>query len=155
MSHNDFHSVEVQTQIAHSKFDQAIFGEDPFSPSLGGSTTTEMFERLHSEAGLPYAKGTHWHSRFGHLVSYGAGYYGYLYAQVFAADIWSSCMTTTTTMSSPSSSLREGGMKIWKEMLIHGGGKDPKKMLEIVLGREPSIDPFFKGISESGDRIAN
>ena len=155
MSHNDFRSVEVQTQIAHSKFDQAIFGEDPCRPSLGGSTTTEMFERLHSEAGLPYAKGTHWHSRFGHLVSYGAGYYGYLYAQVFAADIWSSCMTTTTTMSSPSSSLREGGMKIWKEMLIHGGGKDPKKMLEIVLGREPSIDPFFKGISESGDRIAN
>lgn len=146
-SHNDFRSVEVQTQIVHSKFDQALFGENPCSPALGGSTTTEMFERLHKEAGVPYAAGTHWHSRFGHLVSYGAGYYGYLYAQVFAADIWSSCMTADINSTS-SSPLREGGMKIWKEMLIHGGGKDPKKMLEVVLGREPSVEPFFRGISE-------
>jgi Zn-dependent oligopeptidase len=52
-------------------------------------------------------------------------------------------------INSPSSSpLREGGMKIWKEMLIHGGGKDPKKMLEVVLGREPSVEPFFHGISD-------
>jgi Zn-dependent oligopeptidase len=38
-------------------------------------------------------------------------------------------------------------MKIWKEMLIHGGAKDPKEMIHAVLGREPSIDPFFRGIA--------
>jgi intermediate peptidase len=145
-SYNDFRSLEVQTQIVYSRFDQALFGENPCSPALGGSTTTEVFARLHKESGMPFAKGTHWHSRFGHLVSYGAGYYGYLYAQVFAADVWASCMATNIK-AAPASSLREGGMKIWKEMLIHGGGKDPKKMLQIVLGREPSIDPFFRGIS--------
>ena len=41
---------------------------------------------------------------------------------------------------------REGGMKIWKEMLIHGGAKDPKEMIHAVLGREPSVEPFFKGV---------
>ena len=147
-SHNDFRSVEVQTQIVHSRFDQALFGENPCSPALGGSSTTDVFERLHREAGVPFAAGTHWHSRFGHLVSYGAGYYGYLYAQVFAADIWSSCMSANINSTSSSSSLREGGTKIWKEMLIHGGGKDPKKMLKVVLGRDPSVEPFFEGISE-------
>lgn len=146
-SHNDFRSVEVQTQIVHSRFDQALFGENPCCPALGGSSTTDVFEKLHKEAGVPFAIGTHWHSRFGHLVSYGAGYYGYLYAQVFAADIWSSCMSANIN-STQSSSLREGGTKIWKDMLIHGGGKDPKTMLEVVLGREPSVEPFFEGISK-------
>ncbi|KAL3826389.1 hypothetical protein ACHAXA_008597 [Cyclostephanos tholiformis] len=144
LSHLDFRGLEVQTQIVHSKFDQALFGPNPCTTSLGGCTSTEMFERLHREAGVPFASGTHWHSRFGHLVTYGAGYYGYLYSQTFAADIW----TSTLASSSTSSDLRrEGGTKIWKEMLIHGGARDPKEMIHAVLGREPSVDPFFNGMS--------
>jgi intermediate peptidase len=69
----------------------------------------------------------------------GAGYYGYLYAQTFAADVW----TKVSTQHS-----RQGGMKIWKEMLIHGGAKDPKEMLIAVLGREPRVDAFFEGMSQ-------
>lgn len=144
LSHLDFRGLEVQTQIVHSKFDQALFGPNPCTTSLGGCSSTEMFERLHREAGVPFASGTHWHSRFGHLVTYGAGYYGYLYAQTFAADIW----TSTLALSSTSSEVRrEGGTKIWKEMLIHGGARDPKEMIHAVLGREPSVDPFFNGMS--------
>ena len=135
LSHLDFRGIEIQTQIVHSRFDQAIFGEAPCSPSLGGCTSTEMFEKLHKQAGVPYAVGTHWHSRFGHLVTYGAGYYSYLYAQTFAADIWKATMITP-----------DGGMKIWKEMLIFGGAKDPKEMLVAVLGREPQVDAFFEGM---------
>ncbi|KAL7533869.1 hypothetical protein ACHAXR_007152 [Thalassiosira sp. AJA248-18] len=147
LSHTDFRGVEVQTQIVHSKFDQALFGENPCSTSLGGCTSTEMFERLHKEAGVPYAKGTHWHSRFGHLVTYGAGYYGYLYAQTFAADIWLSTLAPSMASSSEAGAVRVGGTKIWKDMLIHGGAKDPKDMIHAVLGRDPSVDPFFKGMS--------
>ena len=142
LSHSDFRGIEIQTQIVHSKFDQALFGHTPCSPSLGGCSSTEMFQRLHEEAGVPCANGTHWHTKFGHLVTYGAGYYGYLFAQTFAADIWmsvlASCMTTSPE------AVRNGGTKIWKEMLLHGGAKDPKEMLHAVLGREPSVDPFFK-----------
>jgi intermediate peptidase len=130
LSHADFRGIEIQTQIVHSRFDQALFGESPCSPSLGGCTSTEMFGRLHQLAGVPYAAGTHWHSRFGHLVTYGAGYYGYLYAQTFAADIW-----------------KVGGMNIWKEMLIYGGAKDPKDMIVAVLGREPTVEAFFDGVN--------
>ena len=144
-SHSDFRGIEVQTQIVHSKFDQALFGEQPCSPSLGGCSSTEMFERLHNEAGVPFAHGTHWHSRFGHLVTYGAGYYGYLYAQTFAADIWLS--TLALRMNSCPETVRKGGTRVWKKMLIHGGSKDPKDMIFDVLGREPSVDPFFKGMS--------
>ena len=146
LSHTDFRGVEVQTQIVHSKFDQALFGEEPCSPSLGGSSSTKMWERLHGEAGVPFAKGTHWHSRFGHLVTYGAGYYGYLYAQTFAADIWRSTLASSMD-SSEKETVRDGGTKIWKDILVHGGAKDPKDMIRVVLGREPSVDPFFKGMS--------
>jgi intermediate peptidase len=142
LSHSDFRGIEIQTQIVHSKFDQALFGHTPCSPSLGGCSSTEMFQRLHEEAGVSYANGTHWHTKFGHLVTYGAGYYGYLFAQTFAADIWmsvlASCMTTSPD------AVRNGGTKIWKEMLLHGGAKDPKEMLHAVLGRELSVDPFFR-----------
>ena len=81
-------------------------------------------------------------------MTYGAGYYGYLYAQTFAADIWLSCLASrwASPTSSSSSAIREGGTKIWKEMLIHGGARDPKDMLVAVLGREPSVDPFFQGM---------
>jgi len=150
LSHLDFRGVEVQTQIVHSRFDQALFGREPCSASLGGRTSTEMFEMLHGEAGVPFAGGTHWHSRFGHLVTYGAGYYGYLYAQTFAADIWTSTLASSSTSSSDAVR-REGGTKIWKEMLIHGGAKDPREMIRAVLGREPSVDPFFKGMNGNSE----
>ena len=146
-SHCDFRGVEIQTQIVHSRFDQALFGEDPCSVSLGGCSSTDMWERLHKEAGVPFANGTHWHSRFGHLVTYGAGYYGYLYAQTFAADIWMNTLASSSMVSSSPETVREGGHKVWKEMLIHGGAKDPKDMIKAVLGREPSVDPFFQGMS--------
>jgi intermediate peptidase len=146
LSNLDFRGIEIQTQIVHSKFDQALFGIHPCSVLLGGQSSTEVFERLHRDAGIPYASGTHWHSRFGHLVTYGAGYYGYLYAQTFAADIWTSTLASTTSGVS-GTVRRDGGMKIWKEMLIHGGAKDPKEMIHAVLGREPSVDPFFTGIA--------
>jgi intermediate peptidase len=155
LSYTDFRGLEIRTQIVHSKFDQALFGNTPCSPSLGGCSSTNMFQRLHEEAGMPYAIGTHWHTKFGHLVTYGAGYYGYLYAQTFAADIWMSVLAPCMASSSSSSprrhhldaAVRNGGMKIWKEMLLHGGAKDPKEMLHAVLGREPSVDPFFRGMS--------
>ena len=97
---------------------------------------------------MPFAKGTHWHSRFGHLVTYGAGYYGYLYAQTFAADIWRSTLASSMD-SSEKETVKDGGTKIWKDMLVHGGAKDPKDMIRTVLGREPSVDPFFKGMPKN------
>ena len=134
-SRNAFRALEVQTQIVYSRFDQEIFG-----PQAGHTSTTDIFARLHKDHAVPYAPGTHWHSRFGHLVTYGSGYYGYLYSQVFAADIWQKCFSANPLSST------EGKM-LWKELLRHGGARDPNVMLSTVLGREPSVDSFFQSIS--------
>ena len=134
-SRNAFRALEVQTQIVYSRFDQEIFG-----PRAGHASTTDIFARLHKEHAVPYAPGTHWHSRFGHLVTYGSGYYGYLYSQVFAADIWQKCFSANPLSSA------EGKM-LWKELLRHGGARDPNVMLSTVLGREPTVESFFQSIS--------
>ena len=71
-SRNSFAAIERQNQILYAKLDQTLFGV----PDPQHRTTTQIFADLHHQAGVPYAEGTHWHSRFGHLVTYGAGYYG-------------------------------------------------------------------------------
>jgi hypothetical protein len=72
---------------------------------------------------------------------YGAGYYGYLYAQKFAADIWMSvlapCMASSSSSSSPShhldAAVRNGGVKIWKEMYCMEERKIPRRCFMLFL----------------------
>lgn len=129
-SRNEFHAIERQTQLLYAQFDQQLFGVPPTSSKID---TTAIFAKLHKEYGIPYAEGTHWHSRFGHLVSYGGGYYGYLFSQVFASDIWKECFEGNSLS-------RDAGHRLWKKMLMHGGAKDPFMMIEDILGRPIQIN---------------
>lgn len=143
-SRNFFKSIEVQSQCVYALFDQTIFGlpEKWKTGASGHSTSTaDLFKSLHLQNNLLYADGTHWHSKFGHLVSYGAGYYSYLYASIFSADIWSTCFDGGSKALN-----RDAGTKYWKEILIHGGSKDPNHMLHAMLGREPKVGPFFTSL---------
>jgi len=128
-SRYEFHAIERQNQIIYAMFDQKLFGV--LDPS--GRSTTELFASLHREHGVPYSEGTHWHTRFGHLVTYGAAYYSYLYAQVFAADIWRHLFEGNNL------SRRAAGDRLWHKMLAHGGAKDPQHMLTDLLGRPPKV----------------
>jgi intermediate peptidase len=75
------------------------------------------------------------------LVTYGAGYYSYLYADIFAADIWHSNFGGGSKAFD-----RQSGKRYWNEILVHGGAKDPNMMLRSILGREPSAESFFASI---------
>lgn len=124
----------------YAMFDQIIFGQ----PENWQGSTTDLFRQLHQENGLMFAEGTHWHSKFSHLVSYGAGYYSYLYASIFSADIWATCFQDGATAFD-----KNTGEKYWKEILVHGGSKDPNQMLRSMLGREPDVSTFFNRLSKS------
>ena len=140
-SRNEFRSVEMQTQIVYARYDQALFG----TSSLGRSSSTELLAQIQAQCNIPHARNTHFQTRFGHLVTYGAGYYGYLWCQVFAGDIWN--------QSFASNSLgRQNGERLWKEILIHGGSKDPTTMLHAMLGREPSFDSFLQSMETKQSR---
>eukprot|EP00814_Leptocylindrus_danicus_P022119 CAMPEP_0116006180 /NCGR_PEP_ID=MMETSP0321-20121206/1582_1 /TAXON_ID=163516 /ORGANISM="Leptocylindrus danicus var. danicus, Strain B650" /LENGTH=215 /DNA_ID=CAMNT_0003474699 /DNA_START=532 /DNA_END=1175 /DNA_ORIENTATION=+ len=124
-----FQYVDIQTQLLYAYLDQGLFS----TPS--GESATSIFAGLHQKMGIPYAEGTFWHSKFGHVVTYGAGYYSYLLDQVFAADIWKTCFA-----SDPLN--RAEGNRYRQEVLIHGGAKDPNVMLRELLGRDPSVESY-------------
>ena len=72
-SRNALKYLDIQTQCLYARFDQIIFGPNSsiWDPNSTNNATTQIFESLHRENSMPFANGTHWHTRFGHLVSYG------------------------------------------------------------------------------------
>src|SRR5690606_37399475 len=50
--------------------------------------TDAIAEELHPITGFPFPPETHFQAGFGHLFGYDAGYYGYLWSQVFGDDMF-------------------------------------------------------------------
>ncbi|GAA5929089.1 hypothetical protein JCM1841_005136 [Sporobolomyces salmonicolor] len=79
-------------------------------------------------------------SGFAHIAGgYSAGYYGYLYSQVFSAD-----MFKTVFGADPMS--RDAGMRYREKILRPGGSRDEMKSLVDFLGREPNNEAFLKSL---------
>ncbi|KAB8349738.1 hypothetical protein FH972_023753 [Carpinus fangiana] len=80
---------------------------------------------------------------FGHLIAgYDAGYYGYLFSQVYSMDMFYS------VFSKDPMSPKEG-RRYRHTVLEKGGSQDEMETLEAFLGRKPSPEAFYKemGIS--------
>ncbi|ODV62301.1 metalloendopeptidase [Ascoidea rubescens DSM 1968] len=75
---------------------------------------------------------------FGHLLGgYASGYYGYLYSQVFAADIYYSIFKKDP--------MDPAAGKRYRDIILkRGGSKDEMKILEELLGRKPNSEAFLK-----------
>ena len=101
--------------------------------------------RHRSEIGLlPHHDGTHMLASFGHLLGgYDAGYYGYLWAEVFGQDMFS--RFSEEGVLSP-----EVGMEYRRKVLEPGGAKDAYELLRDFLGREPRNDAFLKKLGIAG-----
>jgi len=88
---------------------------------------------------IAYDPDDNFYASFGHLTGYGARYYGYLWSQVFALDLFNE--------------IKKHGLldpvigKRYRELVIgKGGSKDPNELLKDFLGREPNSDAFFKDL---------
>ncbi|KJR84138.1 metallopeptidase MepB [Sporothrix schenckii 1099-18] len=77
---------------------------------------------------------------FGHLIGgYDAGYYGYLYSQVYSTD-----MFYTVFKANPMNGTE--GRRYRHTVLERGGSQDEMKTLEQFLGRKPNGDAFYKDL---------
>ncbi|KAF8687407.1 hypothetical protein HU200_043097 [Digitaria exilis] len=121
---NMFPAMELQRQIFYSIMDLTLFGEQASEPMDTISTVADL-KRKHTS--WKYAEGTHWHTRFTHLINYGAGYYTYLYARCFASTIWQE-----VCQEDPLS--RNTGSAIRNKFLRYGGSKDPSSLLKDFAG---------------------
>ncbi|KAL3524177.1 hypothetical protein ACH5RR_017011 [Cinchona calisaya] len=120
-----FSATELQRQIFYALIDQKLFGEQPSSVRDTVSLVAEL-KRQHTS--WKHVDGTHWHTRFNHLASYGAGYYSYLYAKCFAATIWQKiCQEDPLSLAT--------GSAIRFKFLQHGGAKDAGDILNDLVGK--------------------
>jgi len=123
-SRNMFPATELQRQIFYSIMDLTLFGEQASKPMDTISTVADL-RRKHTS--WKCAEGTHWHTRFTHLINYGAGYYSYLYARCFATTIWQEICQDDPLSCSAGSAIRD-------KFLRYGGSKDPSSLLKDFAG---------------------
>jgi metallopeptidase MepB len=100
---------------------------------------TELWNSLREEVSLvkgdALAPGQ---GTFAHITGgYDAGYYGYTYSLVFAADMYS-----TVFRADPLDPDR--GAKYRKSILLPGGSREETESLKEFLGRPPNSDAFMK-----------
>ena len=78
------------------------------------------------------------HTTFAHIISgYDAGYYGYLYSQVYSAD-----MFHTVFAADPMN--QDAGRRYRRTVLEKGGSIEALDLLKEFLGREPNAEAFYK-----------
>ena len=114
-----------------------------FDSSNVKSTTEIMSELQNSITNYTYTEGTHQQASFDHLLDYGASYYGYLWSEVFAADMYS-------VFEKEGVLNQEVGLLFRKIILEKGGSENPMNLVRAFLKRDPNNEAFLKrqGISE-------
>ncbi|MCL5072193.1 MAG: Zn-dependent oligopeptidase [Actinobacteria bacterium] len=101
----------------------------------------EIYHKIYLE-NLPYLEYStedHSYCHFWHVYNYGAKYYGYLWSQVFASDIFAYIKQYGLFN-------REIGEKYTNLVLAPGATQDPEELLQNFLGRKPNVDAFFKDL---------
>lgn len=105
-----------------------------------------LSNRVLSEVFLPMAPDTAFVAFFGHLMGYDAAYYGYAWADAIAAD-----MATVFERSPKGYQDARAGFKLRREIYEPGDSRDVNVSIRRFLGRERSLQPFFKQIGMVSD----
>jgi len=112
-------------------------------PRSGGASddvrSVEILRELHEKIlGIPLTPGTNFLASFGHLVGgYDASYYGYLWSEVYSADMWGERFEKDPMNPSTGASYRSS-------ILAPGGARDALESLVEFLGREPNHKNFLR-----------
>ena len=122
-------------QIFYGMLDLTLHGG---SDSSNVKSTTEIMSELqNSITNYDYIEGTHMQASFDHLLDYGASYYGYLWSEVFAADMYS-------TFEKEGVLNQEVGLRFRKTILEKGGTENPMNLVRAFLRRDPNNEAFLK-----------
>ncbi|HEY5346375.1 MAG TPA: M3 family metallopeptidase [Verrucomicrobiae bacterium] len=100
-----------------------------------------LSNKILSDVSFPVPPDTAFVAYFGHIIGYGAGYYGYAWADAIAADM------ATVFENSPDGFFdKTTGMRMRNEIYAVGDSRDINISIEKFLGRPRSLEPFLKRI---------
>lgn len=128
----------LRRQLIFGKLSLAYFapGEDKDITGLKRTITKNL--RSH----VAQMEDEHFEASFGHLMGYGAKYYGYLWSKVYALDLFAT--------------IKKGGLlnpivgtAYRLQVIGKGGSREPMELLRDFLGREPQTDAFFEDMGLS------
>lgn len=125
--------IAYTKQLLYALFDMTIHG------GAGESDVTATYDGLYRQiVGQEPIAGGHFAGTFGHMMGgYDAGYYGYLWSEVYAQDMFTKF--EETDLLSP-----VVGARYRTTILERGGMTEALQNLKDFLGRDPSPDAFFK-----------
>jgi oligopeptidase A len=129
--------VNTLRQIYLGAIDMTI--HDKYNPNEARTTTDIVRELQNGISFTPFREGTHFQAAFGHLNGYAASYYGYLWALVYAQDMYS--IFEEEGILNP-----EVGQRYREYILATGANKEPMELVKKFLGREPSAEAFYKSL---------
>jgi len=122
-----FVGLETEAQVLHSLVDLELHGD---APPRGVDHTAARVRALHGVTSVAAAEGTHWHSSFRHLASYGGAYYSYLWARSIARRVWRGCFAADP--------LGGAAGRRWCDVVLrHGGAREPRELLREMLATAP------------------
>lgn len=127
--------IAYTKQLLYALFDMTIHSAD------GDDDVTSTFEKLYRDiVGQEPIAGGHFPGTFGHVMGgYDAGYYGYLWSEVYAQDMFTVFDSVPGGLLSPAI-----GARYRTDILERGGMTEALTNLKDFLGRDPSPDAFFK-----------
>ncbi|MBU8891341.1 MAG: Zn-dependent oligopeptidase [Bacteroidales bacterium] len=129
--------LHVLQQIFYGTLDMTY--HDKYDPN-GEKSTTGLVKELQNDITLyKFQEGTHFEAGFGHLNGYAAGYYSYLWALVFADDMFS-VFEQNGIMN------QKTGLRLKEIVLERGSTVDEMEIVKEFLGREPNDAAFLKMI---------
>ncbi len=113
-----------------------------------GLSYRELWAHLHRQVwGFAPQDDTHYFTSWYHLaIGYDAGYYGYLWSEVFAYDV----LTAFDGLRVDSPEMAEVGMRYRRRMLEPCASQSGMEMIRNFLGREPNDAAFVDAVFGGG-----
>lgn len=124
-------------QIFYGLIDMTI--HDKYNPNEVRTTTDIVAELQNKIILTPFVKGTNFQAAFGHLMGYASSYYGYLWSNVYAQDMFS--VFEKEGILNP-----EVGKRYRQIILASGADKEPIDLVKEFLQREPNPEAFYKSL---------
>jgi thimet oligopeptidase len=128
--------IQYARQWLYAAFDLAMHGPDAPEPMA-------LWARMEGATNLGHVPGSMFPAGFAHVATgYGAGYYGYLWSEVLAAD-----MRTAFAKDRLSPLI---GQRYRRAILANGSQVKPDELVRRFLGRDSNARAFFMELQRGG-----